>query len=43
MNLQQNLRSISLVLVAIALTISFLFSKVLTSRIGALLGASASW
>ena len=39
MNLQQNLRSISLVLVAIALTISFLFSKVLTSRIGALLGA----
>lgn len=39
MNLQQNLRSISLVLVGIALAISFLFSKVLTSRIGALLGA----
>ncbi len=39
MNLQQNLRSISLVLIAIALTISFFFSKVLTSRIGALLGA----
>ena len=39
MNLQQNLRSIPLVLVAIALAISFLFSKVLTSRIGALLGA----
>lgn len=39
MNLQQNLRSISLVLIAIALIISFFFSKVLTSRIGALLGA----
>lgn len=39
MNLQQNLRTISLVLIVIALMVSFLFSKVLTSRIGALLRA----
>ena len=39
MNLQQNLRTISLVLAVIALTVSALFSRVLTARIGALLGA----
>ncbi len=39
MNLQQNLSTISLVLVVLALTISAFFSKVLTSRIGALLRA----
>ena len=39
MNLQQNLRTISLVLMVIALLVSFFFSKVLTSRIGALLRA----
>lgn len=39
MSLQQNLSTISLVLVVIALIISFFFSKVLTSRIGALLRA----
>ena len=39
LSLQQNLRTISLILVVIALAISFLFSKVLTSRIGALLKA----
>ena len=38
-SLQLNLRTISLVLVVIALTISFFFSKILTSRIGALLRA----
>ena len=39
MNLQQNLRTISLVLAVIALAVSALFSRVLTARIGALLGA----
>ena len=39
MSLQQNLRTISLVLMVIALLVSFFFSKVLTSRIGALLRA----
>ena len=39
LGLQQNLRTISLVLIVIALSISFLFSKVLTSRISALLRA----
>ena len=39
MSLQQNLRTISLVLIVIALCISFFFSKILTSRIGALLRA----
>ena len=39
MSLQQNLRTISLVLVVIALCISFFFSKMLTSRISALLRA----
>ncbi|MFQ9915513.1 MAG: hypothetical protein ACLRWQ_03080 [Flavonifractor plautii] len=39
MNLQQNLRTISLVLAVIALTVSALFSRVLTARIRALLGA----
>ena len=39
MSLQQNLRTISLVLVVIALLVSFFFSKVLTSRISALLRA----
>lgn len=38
-SLQQNLRNISLVLVIIALCISFFFSKMLTSRISALLRA----
>ncbi len=39
MNLQQNLRSISLVLVIFALAISAFFSKVLTARMRALLSA----
>ena len=39
MSLQQNLRTISLVLMVIALLVSFFFSKVLTSRIKALLRA----
>ena len=38
-NLQQNLRNISIVISVVALLISSLFSQVLTSRIGALLGA----
>ena len=39
MSLQQNLSTISMVLVVIALCISFFFSKMLTSRISALLRA----
>lgn len=39
MSLQQNLRTISLVLAVIAISISVLFSHLLTLRIGALLGA----
>ncbi len=39
LSLQQNLRTISIVLILIALVIAFLFSKILTARIGALLGA----
>ena len=38
-NLQQNLRNISIVISVAALLISSMFSQVLTSRIGALLGA----
>lgn len=39
LNLQQNLRNISIVIAAVALTIATVFSKVLTSRIAALLAA----